>query len=84
MSEPQSDVVDNPMAYLDERESVGAWFTRMLKGIMVGIGFILPGLSGGVLAVIFRIYDPIIRFLSKPLHRFVSQVRYFVPSAWAR
>lgn len=79
MSEPQSDVVDNPMAYLDERESVGAWFTRMLKGIMVGIGFILPGLSGGVLAVIFRIYDPIIRFLSKPLHRFVSQVRYFVP-----
>lgn len=79
MSEPKHGAVDNPMAYLDEPESAGAWLTRLLKGIMVGIGFILPGLSGGVLAVIFRIYDPIIRFLSKPFHRFAAQVRYFVP-----
>ena len=28
------------------------WFIRLIKGIIVGIGFILPGLSGGVLAVI--------------------------------
>ncbi|HMR50291.1 MAG TPA: DUF368 domain-containing protein [Arachnia sp.] len=79
MSEPKHGAVDDPMAYLDEPESMGSWFTRLLKGIMVGIGFILPGLSGGVLAVIFRIYDPIIRFLSKPFRRFTSQVRYFVP-----
>ena len=66
-------------AYLDEKDSVGAWLTRLVKGILVGIGFILPGLSGGVLAVIFRIYDPIIRFLSRPFHKFWSQVRYFIP-----
>ena len=45
----------------------------------VGVGFILPGLSGGVLAVIFRIYDPIIRFLSRPQHRFMKNVLYFIP-----
>ena len=70
---------DAAYAYLDEKESVAAWLTRLVKGVLVGIGFILPGLSGGVLAVIFRIYDPIIRFLSRPFHQFWSQVRYFVP-----
>lgn len=65
--------------YLDAPESIGAWLGRLLKGIMVGIGFILPGLSGGVLAVIFRIYDPIIRFLSKPQYRFLRQLMYFIP-----
>ena len=71
--------IDQRSSYLDAPESVGAWLTRLVKGVMVGVGFILPGLSGGVLAVIFRIYDPIIRFLSKPFHRFVKQVFYFIP-----
>ncbi len=31
------------------------WILRLLKGILVGIGFITPGLSGGVLAVVFGI-----------------------------
>jgi putative membrane protein len=31
------------------------WFIRLIKGIIVGIGFILPGLSGGVLAVIWNL-----------------------------
>lgn len=70
--DPQSD-------YLDAPESLSAWLIRLVKGILVGIGFILPGLSGGVLAVIFRIYDPIIRFLAKPFHRFIKNVFYFIP-----
>ena len=69
----------NHSHYLDAPESVWAWLTRLVKGILVGIGFILPGLSGGVLAVIFRIYDPIIRFLAKPQHRFLKNVLYFIP-----
>ena len=80
MTEPTTKAPSDPhFSYLDEKESVGQWLYRMVKGIMVGVGFILPGLSGGVLAVIFRIYDPIIRFLSKPFHRFPAQVRYFLP-----
>lgn len=70
---------DTHASYLDAPDSFGSWLTRLFKGFMVGIGFILPGLSGGVLAVIFRIYDPIIRFLSRPQHRFVKNVLYFIP-----
>ncbi|QIK72700.1 DUF368 domain-containing protein [Propioniciclava coleopterorum] len=66
-------------AYLDVPESAGAWIVRLLKGIAIGIGFILPGLSGGVLAVIFKVYDPMIRFLANLRHRFWANVRYFIP-----
>ena len=51
------------------------WLTRLIKGILVGIGAILPGLSGGVLSVIFGIYDPMIQFLSNIKHRFLENVR---------
>lgn len=64
---------------VDAPESIGAWFVRLVKGIAVGIGFILPGLSGGVLAVIFKIYDPMIRFLANMRHKFLAHVRYFIP-----
>ncbi len=55
------------------------WFVRFLKGIMVGIGFITPGLSGGVLAVVFGIYEPLIRFLGNLRHKFIKNVLYFFP-----
>src|SRR5690554_7654138 len=55
------------------------WFIRLLKGALVGIGFILPGLSGGVLAVIFGIYDPLIRFLANIRDKFLKNVLYFLP-----
>lgn len=55
------------------------WFIRLLKGALVGIGFILPGLSGGVLAVIFGIYDPLIRFLANLRDKFLQNVLYFLP-----
>ena len=47
----------------------------------MGIGFILPGLSGGVLAVIFGIYDPLIRFLANLKHKFVKNIMFFLPVA---
>jgi putative membrane protein len=55
------------------------WFIRLVKGIIVGIGFILPGLSGGVLAVILGIYDRLIKFLSDLRKDFIEQVLYFIP-----
>lgn len=57
------------------------WFIRLVKGMLVGIGFILPGLSGGVLAVIFGIYDPLIRFLANLRHKFLKNILYFLPVA---
>ena len=55
------------------------WFIRFLKGVAVGIGAILPGLSGGVLAVIFNIYDPLLKFLGNIKHHFKKNVLYFIP-----
>lgn len=60
---------------------VADWFIRLIKGMLVGIGFILPGLSGGVLAVIFGIYDPLIRFLANIRQKFMKNILYFLPVA---
>lgn len=64
---------------VDAPESVGAWFIRLLKGILIGVGAILPGLSGGVLAVIFNVYQPLIRFLAHLREKFWKNVLYFIP-----
>ena len=55
------------------------WIVRLLKGVMVGIGFITPGLSGGVLAVVFGIYERLMRFLGNLRDKFVQNVLFFLP-----
>lgn len=55
------------------------WFLRLLKGTLVGIGGIVPGLSGGVMAVIFGLYEPIIRFIANIRDKFFKNVLYFIP-----
>ena len=46
------------------------WLLRVIQGILVGSGAILPGISGGVLCVLFGLYEPIMAFLAHPLRRF--------------
>ncbi len=55
------------------------WLIRFIKGTVVGIGAILPGLSGGVMAVIFGIYDPLLAFLANIRKNFWKNVRFFLP-----
>ncbi|MCI5774971.1 MAG: DUF368 domain-containing protein [Aerococcus sp.] len=55
------------------------WLLRVVKGALIGIGGILPGLSGGVLAVIFGIYDRILAFFSHITQDFMKNVWYFTP-----
>ncbi|MFZ2791052.1 MAG: DUF368 domain-containing protein [Bacteroidales bacterium] len=55
------------------------WIIRLLKGTLVGIGAILPGLSGGVLAVIFGLYEPLLKFLADLKKDFVKNVLFFIP-----
>ena len=37
---------------------------RIVQGIIIGAGAILPGISGGVLAVVFGIYRPAMELLT--------------------
>lgn len=62
-----------------QKDSTSRWLVRLLKGIAVGIGAILPGLSGGVLSVIFNIYEPMVRFLGNIRINFRANFRYFIP-----
>ena len=39
----------------------------VLQGMLIGLGAVLPGISGGVLCVIFGVYKPIMELLSNPL-----------------
>jgi putative membrane protein len=65
---------------MDKKQNkVFDWIIRLLKGILVGIGFITPGLSGGVLAVVFGIYEPLMRFIGNIREKFIKNVIYFIP-----
>jgi putative membrane protein len=61
------------------KNSVLDWFIRLIKGIFVGIGFIVPGLSGGVLAVVFGLYEPLMKFLGNLKDKFVKNLLFFIP-----
>lgn len=52
---------------------------RILQGSLIGLGAVLPGISGGVLAVIFGVYQPIMEVLSDPLHAVKKHMRLLMP-----
>lgn len=58
-----------------------SWIARVIKGIVIALGFILPGISGGVLAAILGIYERMINFLAHPFKDFKNNVLYFIPVA---
>ncbi|MDO4292207.1 MAG: DUF368 domain-containing protein [Eubacteriales bacterium] len=52
---------------------------HLLQGAMIGLGAVLPGISGGVLCVVFGIYKPVMELLSDPLHAFQKHMRMLIP-----
>lgn len=58
-----------------------SWLKQIIKGIIIALGFILPGISGGVLAAILGIYERMIAFLAHPFKDFKKNVLYFIPVA---
>lgn len=62
-----------------KRSSVADWLIRLIKGFVIGLGAIIPGLSGGVLSVIFGVYDRLINFLGNLRQNFMKNLRYFLP-----
>lgn len=52
---------------------------KILQGSLVGLGAVLPGISGGVLCVIFGIYKTIMEFLSSPFKRLKTHFPKLLP-----
>src|SRR5699024_9989814 len=52
---------------------------RVVQGAFIGLGAVLPGISGGVLSVIFGIYKPIMGLLSNPFKNFKTHVPPLIP-----
>ena len=50
-----------------------------MQGALVGLGAVLPGISGGVLSVIFGIYKPLMELLANPVHNFKTHVPKLFP-----
>lgn len=48
-------------------------------GLIIGLGFIIPGVSGGVLATILGIYEPILEKISNIRKNFKENILYLLP-----
>jgi len=52
---------------------------RIVQGVIIGVGAILPGISGGVLAVVFGIYRPMMELLTHPKAGLQKYWQIFLP-----
>ncbi len=61
------------------RLTVLRWLLRVVQGALIGGSAILPGISGGVLCVIFGIYQPMMELIAHPFRAFKKHVWLLLP-----
>ena len=59
--------------------TVGGFLIKLLQGVLIGLGAVLPGISGGVLCVVFGVYAPIMALLSNPFRAFKRYALTLLP-----
>ena len=59
--------------------TAGGFLFKLLQGILIGLGAVLPGISGGVLCVVFGVYAPIMALLSNPFRAFKKYALTLLP-----
>ena len=69
------------MAGRHDQNSIMRWLRDLLCGFLIGAGAILPGVSGGVLAVVFDIYRPFMEVLNNPRTAVPKYWKWFPPIA---
>lgn len=52
---------------------------KVLQGALIGLGAVLPGISGGVLSVVFGVYRPVMELLADPLHKWRTHRKLLFP-----
>lgn len=59
--------------------NISEFIKNVVCGILIGGGAILPGVSGGVLCVIFKVYQPMMELLSRPFSAIKKYWKLFLP-----
>ena len=59
--------------------SISKFVLKIFQGALIGLGAVLPGISGGVLCVVFGIYKTIMEFLADPFKKFKTHVPKLIP-----
>lgn len=62
-----------------DKNAVFAFLFKILAGAIIGVGAVLPGVSGGVLCVIFGIYPMVMELLSHPFKDLKSKLSLLYP-----
>lgn len=52
---------------------------KLVQGAFIGLGAVLPGISGGVLCVVFGVYKPIMELLSHPFKAIKKYAKLLIP-----
>lgn len=63
----------------EKKFSITQFLFKVFQGALIGLGAVLPGISGGVLCVVFGIYKTIMEFLADPFHTFKTHVPKLIP-----
>ena len=59
--------------------SITRLILQIFQGALIGLGAVLPEISGGVLCVVFGIYKPVMELLSHPFQNFKTHVPKLIP-----
>ena len=62
-----------------KRNGILQGIVDFIEGAIVGVGAILPGVSGGVLSVAFGVYEPMMELFTTPVPALKKHYRMFIP-----
>lgn len=60
-------------------ENHKSFFYRLASGFVIGIGTVIPGVSGGVLAIILGLYQPMVETAAHPLKNWRKNAAFLLP-----
>ena len=60
-------------------KKTGPWIVRLIQGAIIGVGGIIPGISGGVLCAVFGLYEPLMEVLAHPIKSFKKHFKLILP-----
>lgn len=64
---------------MSKSKTSSPFILRILQGALIGLGAVLPGISGGVLCVVFGIYTTLMEFLADPFRKLKTHLPKLLP-----